>query len=221
MLIVAAHPDDEALGCGATIRGLANGGAEVRALFLTNGVGARGIDQGARRRADACRQAAGTLGLSGFSIHNLPDNQLDTVPLLDIVQIIEGEIANYRPALVITHSAADLNIDHRITREATVTASRPTDTQPVRMVISFEVPSATEWRFNETFRPSLFRDVTATWSSKLAALEHYHEELRPSPHPRSIPAIEAMARLRGSTIGVEWAEAFEIVRLVDRPDAVN
>lgn len=217
VLIIAAHPDDEALGCGATIRSLAETGADVRAIFFTNGVGARSSAHGAQDRAEACSRAALELGISEFTIHDFPDNRLDTVALLDLTKLVESKIDEFGPQLAMTHSVADLNVDHRVAREATVTATRPTSTQSVRMVLSFEIPSSTEWGSRQSFYPSLFRDVTATWSAKVAALEHYREELRAPPHPRSLEAICALAQWRGSTIGVEYGEAFEIVRLVDRP----
>jgi len=216
VIVIAAHPDDEALGCGATIRSLADSGAEVSALFLTDGVSSRLEARDRDARAEACRRASECLGIAEVRMLDLPDNQLDSVPLLEIVQLVEEVISEYEPSLAITHSSADLNIDHRIVREAAVTATRPIATQSVRMLISFEVPSATEWGFREPFRPSLFRDTTSTWSAKIEALKHYQAELRPAPHPRSLMSIEALARYRGSTISAEFAEAFEVVRLVDR-----
>ncbi len=224
VLVIAAHPDDEALGCGGTIVRYAAEGYSVHLAFLADGVGARDepgteLAQQQRealdRRRAAARKAAEILGAASVSFDDLPDNQLDSVPLLDITQRVEALIAEHVPSIVITHHAGDLNIDHRRVHQAVMTACRPQQGHPVRTLLAFEVPSSTEWQppgSGSAFEPNWFVDISDTLAAKHAALEAYHEEMRDWPHPRSLEAVEHLARWRGATVGCEAAEAFVLLR---------
>lgn len=220
VLVVAAHPDDEVLGCGGTLARLADEGAEIAVSFLCDGITSRpGAAEVHReqievRRAAAAR-AAGILGVQHLSFGDFPDNRLDTVALLDVTRAIESTIAQYRPDTVFTHHAGDLNIDHRRVHEAVATACRPQAGHPVHSLLCFEVASSTEWRLpagGAHFAPNWFVDIEMTLSRKLAALEAYAGELRAWPHPRSPRAVEHLARWRGATVGTQAAEAFVLGR---------
>lgn len=223
VLVVAAHPDDEVLGCGATIPRLSERGDDVYIVILGEGVTSR---YSTREDADPelverihaqSREAAKILRARDVRNHLFPDNRFDTVPLLDVVKTVEEEIARAQPKVVYTHFGGDLNIDHQITNRAVVTATRPMKGQPVRDVYAFEVPSSTEWAFGHSalaFRPNLFEDVTETLELKLKAFSLYESEQRDYPHPRSQEALTAIARRWGSVIGCDAAEAFELIRSV-------
>lgn len=232
ILIVAAHPDDEVLGCGATIARHAQAGDRVHILILADGVSARanpredGVDNETGSatqamldaRTAAARAAARILGAQPPRLLGLPDNRLDTLPLLDIVRQVEAVLAELRPQRVYTHHAGDLNIDHRITHQAVMTACRPLPDAACRHILCFEVPSSTEWqtpRAADAFLPNWYVDVRATLTCKLDALRAYSDELRPWPHPRSVEAIEHLSRWRGASIGVHAAEAFMLARAVE------
>lgn len=219
VLVVAAHSDDEVLGCGGTIARHVDAGDIVDILFVADGVSSRGNDpRELERRCDAARRAAEILGARPPRFLNLPDNQLDTVPRLTIIQAIERASAALEPARVYTHHAGDLNIDHRIVHEAVVTAFRPLSGSSVRALLAFEVLSSTEWATRPPemgFRPDHFIDVHRQMHRKLAALAAYAEEMRPFPHPRSIEAVRALATLRGSSAGLQAAEAFMTLRVVE------
>ena len=144
VLVVAAHPDDEALGCGATMARHAARGDTVCGLFMADGVGARGSTIGLEARRAAAEAAARVLGAEPPRVLGFPDNRLDTVALLDIVQAVEGVLAEVQPDVIYTHHGGDLNIDHVIAHRAVMTAARPVPGQPVRAVYGFEVPSSTE-----------------------------------------------------------------------------
>lgn len=222
VLVVAAHADDEALGCGGTIARFTRAGSTVHVLFLADGVTARlggegGHDEDLRQRRAAAERACGILGVAGMTFCDFPDNRLDTVPLLSIVQSIEPLIGLHRPEMVITHHAGDLNVDHRRTHEAVAVACRPQPGATVRTMLAFEVPSSTEWQpagSASMFTPNWFHDISDTLDLKLAALDAYGAEMRPSPHARSRTAIENLARWRGATIGVAAAEAFVLGRRI-------
>lgn len=220
ILVVASHPDDEALGCGGAMRRHADSGDEVGVLFLCDGVSARAPEQRSRaaaaRREAACI-AAEILGASEPRFLDFPDNRLDTVPLLDVVQAIETILAEVRPTVVYTHHSGDLNIDHRRTARAVMTACRPQGELMVRSIYGFEVPSSTEWappRAEEAFLPQHFVDIAGRLEAKLAALAAYGDEMRPFPHPRSGQAVTALAKWRGASAGLEAAEAFIVLRQI-------
>lgn len=223
-LVIAAHPDDEVLGCGGTIARLVRAGQPVWIAILGEGVTAR---YGERSQADplqveALRETSHRVGalLGARTVFHfgLPDNRFDTVPLLDLVKRIEGLVAELRPEVVYTQHGGDLNIDHAITFRATLTATRPIAGLSVRRVVAYEVPSSTEWAFGQfapAFCPNIFVDIGATLGAKVAAMQQYETEARPFPHPRSPEALRAIARRWGSVAGLEAAEAFQLIREID------
>ena len=216
VLAIVAHPDDEVLGAGGTLARHAASGDEVHIVFLADGVGARGNDKpAADRRAKAARLAASLLGAREPEFLGFPDNRLDQVDLLDIVQAVEGVVAKIAPHTIYTHHAGDLNIDHGLCHRAVLTACRPLPGSTVRRIYAMEVPSSTEWSPPSpvsTFVATCFVDITEMQKTKRRALEAYAEELRVFPHPRSIEAIDALATWRGSSAGLRAAEAFMVVR---------
>lgn len=220
VLAIAAHPDDEILGCGGTMTKFADRDDDVHILFLSSGVGARdddpskGGDERAQRR-QAATVAAKTVGARPPRFVDFPDNQMDSVPLLDIVKTIEAAVSEIAPQIVFTHHYGDLNIDHQRVCEATLTACRPIPGSPVKRIYAYEVLSSTEWATslpNRIFVPNCFIEITKQMDTKLAALVCYENEMRPQPHARSIEAVEAQARLRGASVGVPRAEAFVAIR---------
>jgi N-acetylglucosamine malate deacetylase 1 len=220
--VIAAHPDDEVLGCGGTIARMASDGRAVHVLVLADGESSRVADQKidparlAARRSAA--QAAGTiLGCASVEVLDFPDNRLDTVALLDVVKAIEAFVERHAPYTVMTHHGGDVNVDHHVVHEAVIAACRPQPHSTVRELLFFEVPSSTEWRpagSAMSFAPNWFVDVTATFEKKLEALREYESELRPFPHARSIEGVAALARSRGVTVGVAAAEAFMVGRVL-------
>jgi LmbE family N-acetylglucosaminyl deacetylase len=222
-LVVAAHPDDEVLGCGGTIAKLAASGHAVHVLLLADGessrsgVSAEASSQRTQTRHAAALAAGRILGCASVRVEALPDNRLDSMDLLDIVKLVESAIEATVPATVFTHHSGDVNVDHRMAHEAVLAACRPQPGHPVRELYFFEVPSSTEWRppgSAQVFAPNRFMDISQTLSVKLRALEAYAAELRLFPHPRSVEAVTALARWRGASVGVEAAEAFMVGRQI-------
>jgi|SRR5450755_732341 len=223
VLVIAAHPDDEVLGCGGTAARLVNEGREVHFAILGEGITSRHAQRDAadadqltrlHRQAHA---AAAKVGVKNVHLHNLPDNRLDTVALLDVVKIVEDLVDRIQPQVIYTHHAGDLNVDHGVIHRAVLTATRPIAGQPVREIYAFEVPSSTEWAFQRiepTFRPNVFVDISGTIEAKVAAMECYRSEARAFPHPRSSEALRAIATRWGSVVGCAAAEAFELVRSI-------
>ncbi len=220
ILIIAAHPDDEVLGCGGAIARLAKEGHSVYIAILGEGGTSR-----YKRRDEADKTIVTTLHAHSrrvkelfcakdIFLFNLPDNRFDTIPLLEVVKIIEDLIESLKPEIVYTQHGGDLNIDHVITHRAVITATRPKANCPVKTLYAFEVPSSTEWAFAQfapLFRPNVFMDITITLDTKIKAIQIYESECQPFPHPRSPEALRANAQRWGSVVGIEAAEAFELI----------
>ncbi len=221
ILIVAAHPDDEILGCGGTIARLVNDGCQVYVLILCRGIAGRyensdadNIKSQMEELEKQAYMANETIGVKKVFFHDFPDNRLDTIALLDVVKVIERIKESVKPGIVFTHYAGDLNIDHQITYKAVLTATRPLLSETVRQIYSFEVLSSTEWNYPLKFSPNVFFDITDTIEGKMKAMGQYKSELRKFPHPRSIEAMESNAKVWGMKVGLKYAEAFECVRTI-------
>ncbi len=221
VLIIAAHPDDEVLGCGGTIARLAAEGAQVSILILAEGLTSRADFNAVRDAAaltvhhERAHRAGRLLGAKEVTVGGFPDNRMDTVPLLDVTQTIEREIERVQPEIVFTQHGGDLNLDHVVTFRATLTATRPMKGCPVKRLYAYEVGSSTDWAFQQfepRFAPQIFFDIDAHLETKIAAMQIYESEARAFPHPRSPEALRATARRWGSTVGVSAAEAFCCVR---------
>jgi LmbE family N-acetylglucosaminyl deacetylase len=222
ILVVAAHPDDEVLGCGAAIARLALEGDEVHVAIMGEGATSRdsGADSGRLAALHRNAQAAAVkLGARDLVLYKLPDNRLDTVPLLDVIKLVEILVKRLEPEIIYTHHPGDLNVDHGVVNRAVLTATRPSLGQCVREIYAFEVPSSTEWAFQQlkpSFQPNVFVDVANTLEIKIAAMACYESETRQFPHPRSPESLRANAARWGSVAGCRAAEAFELVRSVKR-----
>lgn len=221
VLVIAAHPDDEVLGCGGTIARLAAEGHEVYIAILGEGITSRfarreDADRGSLAQLQSrSREVAGLLGAKEAFLNNLPDNRFDTVPLIEVGKLIEDLVARLQPQVIYTQHGGDLNIDHAITFRATLIATRPTVGCPVRCVYAYEVGSSTEWAFQQfspAFQPNVFVDIAATLETKIRAMQTYESEARAFPHPRSPEALRAAASRWGSVAGVAAAEAFHCIR---------
>jgi len=216
ILIVAAHPDDEILGCGGTIIKLKET-HKIQIVFLTNGVSSRGKSTNdiIIRKKEALR-LFNNLKINKPIFLNLPDNQLDKVPLLKIVRKIELVLKKFKPITVFTHFENCLNIDHQIAYKATLTACRPLKNISVKKILSFEILSSTDWAIfqKKQFQPNYFIDISNEIKKKISSLKFYKSELRKYPHSRSLKAVESLARVRGVSSGCKFAEAFVLVRSI-------
>lgn len=219
ILVVAAHPDDEILGCGGTIARLVNEGNVVYTLILGEGITSRDEtrDRGKRKSKildlqKTAEKANSKLGVKKVYFGDFPDNRFDSCALLDIVKKVEQIKHKVKPDIIFTHYAEDCNIDHRVTYEAVITATRPMQGETVKEVYSFEVLSSTEWRFPLRYSPNVFFDVTETIGQKIKALDEYKAEMREYPHPRSTKAVKKNAETWGFKLGLKCAEAFVCIR---------
>jgi LmbE family N-acetylglucosaminyl deacetylase len=228
LLIVAAHPDDEVLGCGATVRRMVSKGWQAHLVLFTGGVGGRhGADSAGSTAVQAeqenlrnqTRRAAEVIGLSKITMLDFPDNRMDTVGRNDLALALRPIVDDLKPSIVFTHHPGDYNWDHGRVFDAVMMAARPNPPEFMpEEVRTFEVLSSTERAWQEpsrVFLPNLYVDITATIDMKKLALRYYQSECRPYPHPRSIEAVEYLARKRGNEVGLKYAEAFHVVRKVE------
>lgn len=217
VLVVAAHTGDEALGCAGTILKHIASGDEVHLLFMTDGVSLRAVNVGkADERLSAAHKASEILGVKSTKNLDFPDNQMDTLPLLNVVKQVEQMITEIQPQVIYTHHIGDLNVDHQETHKAVMTACRPQPEFCVKEIYAFEVLSSTEWQTPGLmpFIPNVFVDITDYIDIKRQVLEAYTEEMRLPPHSRSIENAIRHNALRGNTVGIAFAEAYQMVRYV-------
>ena len=217
ILIVAAHPDDEILGCGGTIIKYKKF-SEIEVIFMTDGVSSRG-----KKKSNALKRKKEALNLINFlklkkpTFLNFPDNKLDSVPMLNIVKKIEKKINSFKPNVIITHFSHCLNIDHKKTFEAVMTACRPIKKTNIKTILSFEILSSTEWtqNYNNSFKPNFFIDLSSVIKEKIKAIKFYKSEIKKFPHSRSLQGLDKLAKFRGISCGKKYAEAFYLVRHIE------
>ncbi len=224
ILVVVAHPDDEVLGCGASIAKWTASGSIVHVLIMAEGATSRSQVRDRRVKSKellllgkSAHSAGSILGVASVKLLDFPDNRMDSLDRLDVIKAIEIEIERIKPHTVVTHHCGDVNIDHRIIHEAVITACRPQPGHSVRLLLAFEVASSTEWQpagSSVAFQPNWFENVAETFDCKIKALEFYQSEMREWPHPRSLENIENLARYRGSSIGCELSESFMLLRKI-------
>ncbi len=224
ILIVVAHPDDEILGLGATMKKLiSHFNIQTRVVILGEGITSRSDSRDLNKWKDDLLihkenidKARKEIGYHSVNSYDFPDNRFDTVALLDIIKVIENEKLLFKPDIIFTHHCGDVNIDHQRTFEAVLTACRPVVNESTKTIICFETPSGTEWRSPSDprhFLPNLFVSVSFdNINSKIAAMESYEFEKRVFPHPRSPEALRIQAERWGIVVGVKYAEAFQVIR---------
>ncbi|HHZ95157.1 MAG TPA: PIG-L family deacetylase [Flavobacteriales bacterium] len=211
VLVLAAHPDDETLGCGGTIARLASEGAYIKLITFTDGESARG--QTTKNRNDKLASVCTKLGITDYAFSNYPDNRLDIISLLDKCKYVEQNV-DFEPNLIFTHHPHCLNIDHEIIYRTTITVFRP-QTKKEQTILSYTIPSSTDYNPRSNFCGNVYYDVSSTYNIKLECLkENYADELRVHPHSRSIENIENLMKVAGAEIGVSYAEKFEFIRSI-------
>lgn len=218
ILVIAAHPDDEILGVGATLIKHVAEKDSVYCLILSKGVMSRpnAKTNKVSKLMSESKMAGKIIGFKEIYYADLPDNSFDTVALLEVVKIVERFLSEVKPDIVYTHFNGDLNIDHRITYCAVVTASRPCNKNFPKEILTFETLSSTEWqaKWNKQFCPNVYVNVEKYIDKKIEAMESYKSELRYYPHSRSVEGIKILAKYRGLEAGLKYAEAFQLIKKI-------
>lgn len=221
VLIIVAHSDDESIAMAGTIHKHVKKGDKVVAVAMTNGIGSRDNSKESEisARKYASIAASEILGFEWGECYDYSDNAIDAYPILEVVKSIEQAKMTYEPTLVYTHSGGDLNVDHRVVATAVLTAFRPQPNEICKELRLMEVASATDYgshAITGSFSPNLFIDITNEWSLKADALRAYSAEMREYPHSRSLEGIKNLSKIRGNQVGSELAEAFEVIRKIEK-----
>ena len=222
VLVVAAHPDDEVLGCGGLIKKLTKSNKQVKVIFLAEGSSCRfpekdiqkdEVKKEIQHRENCAKKALKIINVNSSSFYNLKCGRLNTYPIIDLGKIVEDEIHKFKPSVIITHSNFDVHHDHLSTFQACLQATRPSGKDiKVDYLFSFEILSSTEWRYNNCFEPNVFVNIEEEIKYKIMAIKEYDSELRKFPHPRSEDGINSLAKYRGMQSGFKFAESFKLVR---------
>jgi len=208
ILILAAHPDDEVLGMGGTIKKLSQKNHQIHLCVVTEGATAQYSDKKMIKvRKDACKKAAKILGIKTIDFLDFPDMKLNDISHLEVNKKIEKVISKYDPKVVYTTPKNDLNKDHQIVFESTLIASRPMSSS-IKQILSYEIPGITKYPFN----PTIYENIDKQFSYKIKSLKEYKTEIEKFPHPRSITVLESLANYRGMESGFKKAESFELVK---------
>ena len=216
ILIIVAHTDDETLGVGGTLLKHKNAGDIIYGISMTDGFSSRksSNDKKINQRKKAAEKAGKLLGIEWIDFGNFPDNAMDLCPPFEVIKFIEDVKNKINPNLIYTHSYSDLNIDHRIVNQATLTAFRPKADQSWNEIRAFEVPSATDYGHKSLgcFNPNLYINIQESIRTKIKSFSYYKDEILSSPNSRSLHMIKVLAEYRGSQVGLNYAEAFEVLR---------
>lgn len=210
ILVFAPHNDDEVLGVGGTIAKYAQAGHDVRVCVAANGTGA----DGAVNERDG-RQAHRTLGVGGSWFLNLPAMGLKDLGVVELNGYFERIVAEFQPEIAFIPHKGDIHADHSVLARSVMVALRPQYNPHLKAILAYETLSETEWGFptaDNAFLPAVWNDITSTIDCKLEAFNAYTLQRRTFPHPRSPEAVRALARLRGSTMCMDYAEAFMLMR---------
>ncbi len=210
ILILAAHPDDEVIGMGGTIKKLSKSN-KIHLCVVSDGASAQYSDKKMiEERKNACKKSGKILGISNYTFLDFPDMKLDTIPHVEINKKLEKLIKKINPKIVYTTPNNDLNKDHQKVFESTLVVTRPHSSN-VNQVLSYEFPGLK--RKTSTMH-NVYEDISKEFSYKVKAFKMYKSEVENFPHPRSLDSIESFAIQRGVESNTKKAEAFELIRLI-------
>lgn len=220
VLVIAAHPDDEVLGMGGTIKRLTTDGREVHLLIVTDGstaqyYGSEDVDNIIYNKKKETKKAAELLGIKSIIYGDLPDMKLDITSHIMINKVIENAIDIIQPDTVFTHFWGDVNKDHQAVYESTLVAVRPLSGQVVKELYCYSVPSSTEWnpcKQDTMFLPNVFVEIEEYKEKKYEAMLAYTTELRDYPHPRAIQHLKELDISVGLQVGMKATESFVCLR---------
>ncbi len=214
VLVIAAHPDDELLGCGGTLALHVEKGDSVTVVIMCEGESLRYKDGEVDQTGDIAKAAA-IMGIRDVRALGFPDQRLDTLSLVELITPLEAVVREIQPSIVYCQYGGDINRDHYLLFEATLVATRPVESC-IQAVYAFDTASSTDWAYPRTFIPDTWVDISTSLERKLAALACYRSEMRDFPHPRSIESLRNRASHHGSHVCVRAAEPFMTVRRVLR-----
>lgn len=216
-LVIAVHPDDETLACAGTLLKHKARGDSIHWLLVTSAQKPHFSAQSIAQQKEQVQIVEKAYPFDSFDWLKLASTQLDRLPMGDVVMALRGVIERIRPQTVFIPHRADVHSDHRVVWNAANSVMKSFYMQAlgVQRVLSCEVSSETDAAppiAENAFLPQVFEDISETLERKLELMALFESEVHPEPGARSLSAIRALARYRGGSIGVQYAEAFSLVR---------
>lgn len=213
ILVIAPHPDDEVLGCGATIAKHVEQGDDVVVAFVTKGYEPDWSREYLDDRISEIKKSNKVLGIKKSYSLGFPAVKLDTIPQKTLNDSLSKVVSKVNPEIIYIPHRGDVNMDHKLVHDACLVATRPFARESIKKVLAYETVSETEWgSINSPFVPNVYEDVSSFLNKKLKALQAYKSEVKEFPHPRSNEVLSALTVKRGSEVGVKAAEAFMLIR---------
>jgi LmbE family N-acetylglucosaminyl deacetylase len=220
VVVISAHPDDEALGCGGTLLKHKSNGDDISWIIVTNVFESHGFSK--ERVASRQQEIKKVADMFGFSsVHNLnyPTMSLDSTSLNTLIPKISEVFNEIKPEVIYVMNRSDAHSDHRITFEAVAACTKSFRYPFIKKVLMYECLSETEFApalLEKAFIPNYFVDITSFFDQKVSIMKVYESELAEHPFPRSLKNIEALAIFRGASVGVVYAEAFQLIKYIDK-----
>jgi N-acetylglucosamine malate deacetylase 1 len=219
VLAISAHPDDETLGCGGSLLRHASDGDKLHWLILTRAFTPNWTQEVVDRESTEVAQVAESYGMCSVHREDFRTMSLDSIPVSNLIDAVRAAIEASRPQIVYLPHFGDVHTDHGAVFTATMSVLKSFYMHKfgVQQVLSFETLSSTEAAPPHTYRsflPTVYRNISPHLERKIQIMSMYSTEEQPDLYPRGASAIRALARYRGSTIGVEYAEAFSLIRQV-------
>lgn len=216
ILIVAPHADDEILGVGGTIARYIDNGNDVYVCIATRGDPSMFPNDMLKKLRSEVIDAHRYLGIKETFFLDFPAVILSEIPKHQLNNKIKDIVVHVKPQIVYIPHFGDMHLDHYLVSQSTMVAVRPIEDR-VLEIYSYETLSETEWNIphvSNVFIPNTYVDVSDYLDKKITAMSFFTTQLASFPHPRSLEAIKSLAKLRGSTVGVDAAEAFCMIRKI-------
>lgn len=219
VLVIAPHADDEIIGCGATMAKHIENGDEVFVIIATNannGAPELFSSESVNLVRNEALISHQLLGIKETFFLDFPAPALNAYPEYKISVSLADIFAQIKPNILYIPFAGDIHQDHKAIYRATLVAARPRGNYSIKEIYCYETLSETEWTplQEKNFFPTKFVDVSSCFQRKLDAMRCYQSQIKEFPDSRSIQAFESLAKYRGATIGVNYAESFVIERII-------
>ena len=220
VIIISAHPDDETLGAGGTILKHKKMGDEISWLIVTDVFESEGFSK--EKVLSRKQEIEKVSKLYSFNfVYNLgyPTMKLNDTILFELINKISHIFQELKPEIIYVMNRSDAHSDHRIVFDAVMSCTKSFRYSYVKKVIMYECLSETEFAPilpERVFQPNYFVDISDFFDKKVEIMQIFDSELGQHPFPRSLKNIEALATYRGATVGVNYAEAFQLIKFIDK-----
>lgn len=220
VVIISAHPDDETLGAGGTLLKHKAAGDEVYWVIVTNIFENQGFSkERIAERQEEIEKVAQEFGFTKTYKLDYPTMTLSSSTLLTLVPAISKTFSEIEPEIIYTLNRSDAHSDHRILFDAVAACTKSFRYPYIKQVLMYECLSETEFAPalpEKVFLPNYYVDITDHMDKKLEIMRIFESEIAEHPFPRSIDNIKALAHYRGASVGVKYAEAFQLIKYIDK-----